>query len=269
MDEVFPLQAQYLETVQYASALAGEERKAFARSLEGCLGDVAYSPPSNPEQVRQLLQNLKKVVAPAWQEALDKGAPYATASGSLFMEQAEQARQTVTAEGRAVGEAYQREGLGAAAQRAIPLAIGGGIAAWIGLTSVRKAWTDIGEKKGFFGKTGQFLKALLYTGAVFTGGVLLVNGVKHLTGNYTGKVEQVQDEERGRVDAAKQRMLATPATPAVTPSPRPSPSPSDAPAPGPVPPPPGNRSGLDSMPLPSAPSRVIPPESSDGSTQLA
>jgi hypothetical protein len=62
-----------------------------------------------------------------------------------------------------------------------------GLAALIGIPLIMKKWGAVKEGQGFMNKVGRFFNALLWTGAVVTGGVFLVNEGKTLMNRFEEK----------------------------------------------------------------------------------
>ncbi len=113
--------------------------------------------------------------------------------------------------GQGVTEGDWRKGVTGLTQAG--LLLGG---SWYGWKKVKNSWRKIGSTPGVLGKLGQFIKAVLWTGAVGTGLIFAINGGRYLINDKLKPALGVAPSPKPSDAAAPAETGTTPETPPST-----------------------------------------------------
>lgn len=137
------------------------------------------------EHTRDRLKALAEKIPAA--DLVDTGLETGTVLGKRALEQPGLAVQNLKGSSKATYEAAKQGKWGEALVHGLEGPIPLGVVSLLGVPLIAKQFAAIGDKEGFFRKTGQLLKALLTTGLVLGGAVAAVNIPHYLVNKFRGE----------------------------------------------------------------------------------
>ncbi|MDD5623501.1 MAG: hypothetical protein PHI23_02200 [Candidatus Peribacteraceae bacterium] len=177
-----PDDAEIIAAEENAKKLDTAQKRQFRIEIRKWIS--ANETDGERDHTREQLQKLAESIPAA--DLVDAGLETGTLAGERFLSP-NLAYENVKKSGEATIKAVREGKWGEAAVQSLEGALPAGVVGIVGLPLIAKQWAAIGQKEGFFAKTGQVLKALLTTGLVGIGAVAAVNVSDYLTHYFRGE----------------------------------------------------------------------------------